>query len=42
MNFIALGVIANIDNFYAQSLKNFKCKGVLEEENIPEWRNSGS
>ena len=35
MNFIALGVIAEIDNLYASSLKKFKCKAVLEEENIP-------
>ncbi len=35
MNFIALGVIAEIDNLYASSLKSFKCKAVLEEENIP-------
>ncbi len=41
MNFIALGVIAEIDNLYASSLKEFKCKAVLEEENIPEQTKGG-
>lgn len=35
MNFIALGVIAEIDNFYADRLFDFKCSKVLEEENLP-------
>ncbi len=35
MNFIALGVIAEIDNLYAARLFDFKCSKVLEEENLP-------
>ena len=31
MNFIALGVIAEIDDFYAGSLNNFTLKGCIEE-----------
>lgn len=35
MNLIALGVIAEIDNFYASRLFDFKCYQVLEDENLP-------
>ncbi len=35
MNFIALGIIAEIDNIYASRLFEFKCAKVLEEENLP-------
>ncbi len=35
MNFIALGIIAEIDNLYYVSLRSFKAKGVFEEENLP-------
>lgn len=31
MNFIALGVIAEVDNFYAGSLKNFPLKECVED-----------
>ena len=35
MNFIALGVIAEVDNMYANSLKNLRIKAAIEEENLP-------
>lgn len=35
MNFIALGVIAEIDNLYAARLFQLSCFKVLEEENLP-------
>jgi len=35
MNFIALGVISEIDNLYADSLKEFRLKAVVEGENLP-------
>ena len=31
MNFIALGVIAEVDDFYAGSLNNFALKGCIED-----------
>jgi hypothetical protein len=35
MNFIALGVIAEIDNYYSNSLGNHKIKLLIEEANLP-------
>jgi hypothetical protein len=35
MNFIALGVISEIGNMYAGSLKNFKLKEAVASENLP-------
>lgn len=41
MNFIALGVIAEIDNLYAASLRSEKVKAVLAEENQPPYTKGG-
>ena len=35
MNYIALGVVAEIDNIYAATLRDPRIKQALEKENLP-------
>ena len=42
MNFIALGVIAEVDDLYAKSLKNVRIKEALEEDNLPKIYKGGT
>ena len=41
MNFIALGIICEIDNLYASSLKSLRIKDAVTEENLPVWTKGG-
>jgi hypothetical protein len=34
-SYVSLATIANLDNIYAASLKDFKLKEILEEKNLP-------
>lgn len=41
MNFIALGIIAEIDDYYASSIKNFKLKEALNSLPVFKVENKG-
>jgi hypothetical protein len=42
MNFIALGVIAEVDDLYAQSLRNVRISEALEEDKLPKVYKGGT